>query len=142
MIDKLNPLLPPNSLIESVNSVKSNDRVAQVDKNNGQPFDPRFQEFLQSELNRSQELKFSAHAERRLKSRNLELDPAQLKALDNAVKSAAAKGSRDSLVLLDNLALLVNIPNRTVITAMDRDELETNIITNIDSAVFASEEIK
>lgn len=142
MIDKLNPLLPPNSLIESTSSVKSNDRVAQVDKNNGQPFDPRFQEFLQSELNRSQELKFSAHAERRLKSRNLELDTAQLKALDNAVKSAAAKGSRDSLVLLDNLALLVNIPNRTVITAMDRDELETNIITNIDSAVFASEENK
>lgn len=140
MIDKLNPLLPPNAQIEPLSSSKPSERVAQVDKNSSQSFDPRFQEFLQSELNRSQELRFSAHAERRLKSRNLELAPNQLKALDNAVKSAAAKGSRDSLVLLDNLALLVNIPNRTVITAMDRTELETNIITNIDSAVFASEE--
>lgn len=140
MIDKLNPLMPPGSPIEPISSNKPAERVAQVDKNSNQAFDPRFQDFLQTELNRSQELRFSAHAERRLKSRNLELAPNQLKALDNAVKTAAAKGSRDSLVLLDNLALLVNIPNRTVITAMDRNELETNIITNIDSAVFASEE--
>ena len=140
MVDKLQPLMPQVKPLDSARATSNQERVAQSDKSKNQSFDPRFHQFLQTELTKTQELKFSAHADRRLKSRNIELDPQQLKALDKAVNNAAAKGSRDSLVLLDNLALLVNIPNRTVVTAMDRSEMESNIITNIDSAVFATEE--
>ena len=50
---------------------------------------------------------------------------------------AAQKGARESLVLLDDVALVVSIKNRTVITAVDAANLKENVFTNIDSAVFA-----
>lgn len=81
------------------------------------------------------ELKFSAHAATRIKSRNIELTPEVMDKLEKAVDGAAQKGSRDSLILLKNSAFIVNIPNRTVVTAMDGAGLRDNIFTNIDSAV-------
>lgn len=81
------------------------------------------------------ELKFSAHAATRIKSRNIELTPEVMGKLEKAVDGAAQKGSRDSLILLNNSAFIVNIPNRTVVTAMDGAGLRDNIFTNIDSAV-------
>jgi flagellar operon protein len=53
------------------------------------------------------------------------------------VDRAAAKGSRDSLVLLDQTAMVVSVKNRTVITALGRDQARDNVFTNIDSAVIA-----
>jgi flagellar operon protein len=82
-------------------------------------------------------LKFSAHAEARLKSRKIELTPERLEQLEGAVNRAQQKGSRDSLVLLSNLAFIVNVPNRTVVTAMDGESLKENVFTNIDSTVIA-----
>ena len=43
---------------------------------------------------------------------------------------------RESLVIVDSLAFIVNVPNRTVVTAMDRTESDDNIYTNIDGAVI------
>lgn len=83
-----------------------------------------------------QDLKFSAHAAGRLKSRNIEVTPEIMNKLENAVAGAAAKGARDSLILMKGLAFIVNVPNRTVITAMDGDGVKENIYTNIDSAVI------
>lgn len=82
-------------------------------------------------------LKFSAHAEARLKSRNITMTPETMAKLNKAVDGAAGKGCRDSLVLLNNTAFIVNIPNRTVVTAMDGDSIRENIFTNIDSTVMA-----
>jgi flagellar operon protein len=82
-------------------------------------------------------LTFSAHAEARMKSRNINLSPERMLKLEGAVDRAKSKGSRDSLVLLSNLAFIVNIPNRTVVTAMDGDSLRENVFTNIDSTVIA-----
>jgi flagellar operon protein len=82
-------------------------------------------------------LKFSAHAETRLKSRNITMTPEAMEKLTNAVNGAAGKGCRDSLVLMNNCAFIVNIPNRTVVTAMDGDSIRENIFTNIDSTVIA-----
>lgn len=81
-------------------------------------------------------LRFSAHAQARLKSREIQLGSEQLHRLEAAVSRAAAKGARDSLVLLGDLALVVNIPNRTVITAVDGAHLRDSVFTNIDSAVI------
>lgn len=86
---------------------------------------------------KAQELKFSGHATARLKSRNIELDAAKMAKLADAVERAAAKGSRDSLVLMDNTAFVVSVKNRTVITAVDGASLKDNVFTNIDSAVIA-----
>ena len=82
-------------------------------------------------------VKFSAHANTRIKSRNIELTPEILGKLEKAVSGAASKGARDSLILMKDLAFIVNIPNRTVITAMDGDSMKENVFTNIDSAVIA-----
>lgn len=82
------------------------------------------------------ELKFSQHARQRLQSRNIELGEAEIARLENAVSKAREKGARDSLVLMDNLALVVSIKNNTVITAVDEQSLKENVFTNIDSAVI------
>ena len=84
-----------------------------------------------------QELKFSAHAQARLKSRNIEMTPQIMEKLTNAVSGAEKKGSKDSLVLLSDLAFIVNVPNKTVVTAMDGESIRENIFTNIDSAIIA-----
>ncbi|NLW90323.1 MAG: flagellar protein [Syntrophomonadaceae bacterium] len=82
------------------------------------------------------ELKFSQHAQQRLADRNIEFSQDDLDKLNQAVSKARAKGSRDSLVLMDNLALLVSVKNNTVITAVDGQSLKENVFTNIDSAVI------
>ena len=87
---------------------------------------------------KTEELKFSAHAESRLKSRNIEVTPDIMGKLEKAVEGAENKGARDSLILVKNLAFIVNIPNKTVITAMDGDSIKDNVFTNIDSTVIAS----
>lgn len=82
------------------------------------------------------ELKFSKHAAMRLSDRNINLSTEQLERLETGADKAESKGIRDSLVLMDSLAFIVNIPNRTVVTAMDFAESADNIYTNIDGAVI------
>jgi flagellar operon protein len=84
-----------------------------------------------------EKVKFSSHALKRLESRNIQLGDEQISKIQTAVEKAESKGSRDSLVLMDNTALIVNIPNKTVVTAMAVGEGNENIFTNIDSVVFA-----
>jgi flagellar operon protein len=82
------------------------------------------------------ELKFSNHAQQRLKSRNIDLSADEMNKLQEAVGKAREKGSRDSLILMSDLALVVSVKNNTVITAVDGDSLKDNVFTNIDSAVI------
>jgi flagellar operon protein len=81
-------------------------------------------------------VKFSQHAMQRLQSRNIFLGQEELTKLNDAVDKAAQKGARESLVLMNDLALVVSVKNRTVITAMDGASMKDNIFTNIDSAVI------
>ena len=87
-------------------------------------------------LRQQQQLKFSKHASERLESRNISLSKEQNARLEDGVEQASAKGIRESLVLVDSLAFIVNIPNKTVVTAMDQTETNSNIFTNIDGAVI------
>ncbi len=80
-------------------------------------------------------LKVSGHAQTRLQSRNIELESAQWERVMGGVDKAAAKGAKESLVMVDDVALVVSIKNRTVITAVDKANLKENVFTNIDSAV-------
>ncbi|GFO58588.1 flagellar protein [Geomonas silvestris] len=82
-----------------------------------------------------QPVKLSQHAQERLKSRGITLSEADLKKLAGAVDSVAQKGGRDSLIMLGDAALVVSVKNRTVVTAMDRQAMQGNVFTNIDSAV-------
>ena len=56
--------------------------------------------------------------------------------LIRGVEQAHAKGIKDSLVLVDSLAFIVNVPSKTVVTAMDQTETQSNTFTNIDGAVI------
>ncbi len=81
-------------------------------------------------------LKFSKHALGRLNDRNIELDEGQLERLSEGTRKADQKGIRESLVIVDQLAFIVNVPSRTVVTAMDSTETTENIFTNINGAVI------
>ena len=76
-----------------------------------------FQEILrQKALPGTGNLKFSKHAMGRLADRNIELSDSQLERLQSAAQKAGQKGIRDSLVIMDQLAFIVNVPNQTVVT--------------------------
>lgn len=99
-----------------------------------------FQEILQSreaeQSSRSETLKFSRHAANRLAERNIELSDTQMERLEGGVDRAGGKGIKDSLVIVDDLAFIVNVPNKTVVTAMDSTATEDKIFTNINGAVI------
>lgn len=91
-----------------------------------------FQEILDGKIS---EVRFSAHAKDRMASRNIQLSESELARLNQGIARIDAKGGRDSLVLMDQLAFVVNVPNRTVITAVDAPSLREAVFTQIDSAV-------
>ena len=95
-----------------------------------------FEEIFKQKLESASELKFSKHATQRLDDRNIELTEEQSLRLNEGVQKAQVKGITDSLVLVDTLAFIVNVPNQTVVTAMDQTESDENIFTNIDGAVI------
>lgn len=96
-----------------------------------------FEEILrQRQSDAAPELKFSKHASMRLMERNISLTKEQNDRLESGVQKAVEKGIKDSLVMVDSLAFIVNVPNKTVVTAMDQKETPTNIFTNIDGAVI------
>jgi flagellar operon protein len=92
-----------------------------------------FESIFNEEL---EKVKFSNHAMTRLQSRDIKFTEAELSKIENAVERAEAKGAKDTLVMLDDTALIINIPNKTVVTAIQVEQQNDNIFTNIDSVVF------
>jgi len=99
------------------------------------PGDGSFDAVL-SETQATGSVKFSAHAVRRMAQRKIALSDDALARISRAADTAATKGSRESLFLLDNLGLIVNVKNRTVLTALDPQRMQEGIVTNIDSTVI------
>lgn len=81
-------------------------------------------------------LKVSAHAQTRLKSREIEMGAEAWSRVLDGVERAAQKGAKESLVMVDDVALVVSVRNRTVITAVEKAQLKQSVFTNIDSAVI------
>jgi flagellar operon protein len=101
----------------------------------------QFAEILRNEQQKpqqNQELKISAHASARLLEAGRALSGPQIRQVNEAVDKAARKGSRESLLLMDDLALVVSVPNRTVITAVTGDRMKDSMFTNIDSAIIVN----
>jgi len=103
--------------------------------NAGQVNGPSFASVLDTKLP-PQGVKFSQHAQDRLKARNITFSANDLANLEGAVSSVAQKGGKESLVMMGDAALVVSVKNRTVVTAMDRSQMKGNVFTNIDSAVI------
>lgn len=94
-----------------------------------------FKNILESEIQTQNEIRFSAHAVNRLEQRQLKFSDEQMKKITQAVNKAADKGAKEALILSQDMALIVNIKNRTIITAMDKAGMQENVFTNIDSAI-------
>ena len=107
-------------------------------KNTGKPIQNglSFRDILNQQTTAGTELKFSKHASSRLVDRNIQLTEEQLERLNEGATKAGEKGIRESLVIVDQLAFIVNVPNNTVITAIDQTETNENVFTNIDGAVI------
>ncbi|MFJ7970803.1 TIGR02530 family flagellar biosynthesis protein [Psychrobacillus sp. NPDC096389] len=95
------------------------------------------QSFLQHlhEATVKTELKVSKHANQRLTERNIHITDAEWQLVSDKVSEARSKGVNDSLVLMDQAALIVSAKNATVITAMDRKEAKDQLFTNIDGTI-------
>lgn len=88
-------------------------------------------------LAEKQALKFSNHAQKRLETRDITISDDGLARLTQAVNKAEKRGGRESLVVLDDLAFIVNVKQRLVVTAVDAQNRGEGVFTQIDSVVFA-----
>ncbi len=95
-----------------------------------------FRQILEQVSNRNDTVSFSRHANERLSSRNIRLNEEQMQRLNEGVRQAKEKSIQESLVMMDNIAFIVNVKNNTVITAMDQNTNDSNVFTNIDGAVI------
>ena len=94
---------------------------------------PSFADFL----TQTQQLRFSNHAQKRLDTRQITLSDDGLKRLTSAVEKAEKRGGKESLVMVDDLAFIVNVKDRLVVTAIDAQSRGDGVFTQIDSVVFA-----
>jgi flagellar operon protein len=106
----------------------------QEEKNNPEeiPKESDFKEIFDSKL---KDLKISGHAAKRLKERNLEMDPVEYLKLKEAVSQLKKKGGNDSLVITGKAAYIIDVKNKTIVTAMDKENMENNVFTKIDSTM-------
>jgi flagellar operon protein len=109
--------------------------VSQPDTTSSQPKSPESTSF--ADVLAQKTLKFSRHANEMIARRGIDITGNRMDRITDAVDKASAKGAKDSLILVDDLALVVSVKNRTVITAIDGSSLKGNVFTNIDSAVIA-----
>jgi flagellar operon protein len=123
-----------NRPIQSINQII--DKSKTTAKKQVQNDSPDFSAILINKLNEAREIKMSKHAELRMEARNIKLDENQVERLKSAVDKASTKGVRDTLVVMDDIAFVVNVNARTVITAVNQNELKENVFTKIDGAVF------
>lgn len=126
------------STIRQVTEQYLNPKTARQEKNQEGTFS--FEEILKSKQEAiSQgvsELKFSKHADNRLAERKISLSESQMQRLYDGTEKAKAKGIKESLVMVDDYAFIVNVRNNVVVTAMNKEESNDTIITNIDGAVI------
>lgn len=77
----------------------------------------------------------SKHATERLASRSVSISEAELKRIGEAMDKASLKGVRDAVIILEDKILVANVPNKTIVTAAKKDDLNEQIITNINGAI-------
>ena len=128
-ISTANPVIPPHAP-ERIQPIGPTPRPTPT-----QPTGTSFGDILKQKVDTAKEIVFSAHARDRLIHRNIQLTPNDMERLRGGIQMAAGKGARESLVLMNELAFVVSVPNRTVITAMTGNSMKGNVFTQIDSAV-------
>jgi flagellar operon protein len=96
-----------------------------------------FEDIFAKKLFENKEVKFSKHAENRLQTRDIQLTDDQKSKLNEAINKAGEKNVKESLVMVDDIAFVVNVREKNVVTVLNKDEMKNNVFTNIDGAVIA-----
>ena len=148
MNNKVNSFLIPNvsslpsdtQKAEKANALKQGEKsefkglVESLSKENGAKQDLRQPQV--NERNVGQDVQVSSHAMKRLQERNIELDGNEFMKLKEAVSKLRAKGGHDSLVITNKAAYVVDVDKNTVVTAVDKNNMNENVFTKIDSTIF------
>ncbi|WP_096635490.1 TIGR02530 family flagellar biosynthesis protein [Clostridium cochlearium] len=108
----------------------------QVNKLNGNTKKTTFDEVFKKQVNKEDSFVLSNHAHERLRQRNIVLNPQDMKKVNEGINMGEKKGCKEIVILYKDIALVTNIKNRTVITAMAKDESQGNVFTNIDGMVI------
>lgn len=111
--------------------INGNQQSKVSNNQNGFSFEELFQKAIKPQSEES--FHISAHAQKRLSERSIEMSGNLENTLNEAFSELEAKGSKNSLVITGQGAFVVNVPNRTLVTAMDINEMKDGIVTNIDS---------
>jgi flagellar operon protein len=98
--------------------------------------DKGFQALLNDKVDEGKQLQFSAHAIKRMADRNIELSPLDMQKIQEALAKMASKGAKESLILSEKGAFIVNVKDNKVITAIDPESARDSTFTNIDSTVI------
>ncbi|GHU76744.1 flagellar protein [Clostridia bacterium] len=120
----------PNSIL--INGLNEQPRT--IKPNEPQETQETFAGILGEKIYQSTKLQFSKHANMRLSARNINFSDEQIERIENGVQKAQQKGIRDSLVVVDNVSLVVNVGTKIVITAVNNGA--DSVFTNIDGAVI------
>jgi len=99
-----------------------------------------FDDVLEQAVQDTGGVRFSSHAQKRLDERSISFSEQDVIRIAKSTDDAMEKGSKESLILMDRLALVVAVPNRTVITVMEPHERENTVFTNIDSVVVMAQD--
>jgi len=94
-----------------------------------------FDDYLKEAKSDGDDITLSAHAKKRIAQRNISLDASERQTLSDAMQTLEDNGAQDAAVLRDDAAFVVNVPNRTVVTALDQAEMQRRVFTQIDSAM-------
>ncbi len=126
---RINNYQRPVDLVEIANRGKVQQESQTVGK-------ASFKDMFSRELADTRQINFSRHANERLHSRGIHLSEETINGIADAIDKAELKGSKETLILADEAAVVVSVKNRTVITAFDKNNLREGVVTSIDSAVI------
>lgn len=120
-----------------VSGIPRTEQTQKVDKDGSENAEKdSFKSVLSEMLRNNSEVSFSKHAVKRAVENNIEFTDESLNRLNEGVKMASEKKLEEPLILVGNTAFLVNIPNNTVITAVNSGDMKGNVFTNIDGTVI------
>lgn len=131
--DKLNHLRIPG--VSSIPGDQKVDRSNELKKSQVSDFKNLLKDISSK---KGQDIKLSGHAQKRLKSRNIEFDSNEYLKIQDALNKLKTKGGKDSLVVTSKAAYVLDVNQGTIVTAVDKESMNENIFTKIDSTIFTN----
>lgn len=130
-MSKINSLLIPNqiSIPSQAEKAQESNRLKQGEKS-------EFQALVEKLNSDEGKINVSTHATKRLQERNIELDGDEYLKLKEAISKLRNKGGHDSLVITQKAAYVIDVDKNTVVTAVDKNNMNENVFTKIDSTIF------